>query len=163
MSDLAVLGEGQLSSEALKAANVNPITGLATDYLNHFNEAAMLLGMAQDMPELAEDLLDWHPVSYEQHFVNTKYTGCETVIAAWNAAPHALKAHFETLIGGLDHALITAQSAIRDGQTEQAIEIKLTDIDPLLAAARACVNGVDETQDMSSGAQDQAQIDALFD
>jgi hypothetical protein len=26
----------------LKAANINPKTGLATDYLNHFNEAIML-------------------------------------------------------------------------------------------------------------------------
>jgi hypothetical protein len=27
----------------LRAANINPRTGLATDYLNHFNEAIMLL------------------------------------------------------------------------------------------------------------------------
>ncbi|MEO8318885.1 MAG: hypothetical protein ABI561_11235, partial [Bradyrhizobium sp.] len=37
----------------LKAANINPRTGLATDYLNHFNEAIMLLEMVPDMPECA--------------------------------------------------------------------------------------------------------------
>ena len=30
----------------LRAANINPRTGLATDYLNHFNEAIMLLQYA---------------------------------------------------------------------------------------------------------------------
>ena len=39
----------------LSAANINPRTGLATDYLNHFNEAVMLLEMVPDMPECAED------------------------------------------------------------------------------------------------------------
>ncbi|WP_213030289.1 hypothetical protein, partial [Acinetobacter baumannii] len=48
----------------LKAANINPRTGLATDYLNHFNEAIMLLEMVPDMPECAEDFLAWTPLSY---------------------------------------------------------------------------------------------------
>jgi hypothetical protein len=48
----------------LRAANINPRTGLATDYLNHFNEAIMLLEMIPDMPECAEDFLLWYPLSY---------------------------------------------------------------------------------------------------
>jgi hypothetical protein len=32
-----------LSPERLAKANISPVTGLATDYLNHFNEAIMLL------------------------------------------------------------------------------------------------------------------------
>ena len=35
----------------LQAANINPRTGLATDYLNHFNEAVMLLEMIPAYPE----------------------------------------------------------------------------------------------------------------
>ena len=42
----------------LKAANINPRTGLATDYLNHFNEAIMLLEMIPDIPESAEDFMN---------------------------------------------------------------------------------------------------------
>ena len=38
MTEGLVLGEGALSAEALAAANVHPESGLATDYLNHFNE-----------------------------------------------------------------------------------------------------------------------------
>ena len=47
----------------LRAANINPRTGLATDYLNHFNEAIMLLEMIPDMPDCAEDFLTWRPLS----------------------------------------------------------------------------------------------------
>ncbi len=51
-------------AERLRAANINPRTGLATDYLNHFNEAIMLLEMVPDIPECAEDFLGWQPLSY---------------------------------------------------------------------------------------------------
>jgi hypothetical protein len=33
--------DAEARAAELKAANINPQTGLATDYLNHFNEAIM--------------------------------------------------------------------------------------------------------------------------
>ena len=48
----------------LAEANINPVTGLSTDYLNHFNEAVMLLEMIPVMPECGEDLAAWRPLSY---------------------------------------------------------------------------------------------------
>ena len=54
----------------LRAANINPRTGLATDYLNHFNEAVMLLEMVPDIPECAEDFLAWTPLTYPEHFLS---------------------------------------------------------------------------------------------
>src|SRR3979411_3541707 len=57
----------------LRAANINPRTGLATDYLNHFNEAIMLLEMIPDMPECAEDFLLWYPLSYREHFMASNF------------------------------------------------------------------------------------------
>ena len=52
-------GIDEARAAQLRAANINPRTGLATDYLNHFNEAIMLLEMIPDMPECAEDFLLW--------------------------------------------------------------------------------------------------------
>ncbi len=51
-------GDAAARAALLRAANINPRTGLATDYLNHFNEAIMLLEMVPDMPECAEDFLE---------------------------------------------------------------------------------------------------------
>ena len=70
----------------LRAANINPRTGLATDYLNHFNEAIMLLEMIPDMPECAEDFLDWQPLSYREHFTASNFKARDLAIAAYDSA-----------------------------------------------------------------------------
>jgi len=50
-TNAAVLTECGFSRESLVAANINPATGLATDYLNHFNEITMLIGQGDfDIP-----------------------------------------------------------------------------------------------------------------
>ena len=66
----------------LKAANINPRTGLATDYLNHFNEAVMLLEMIPDIPECVEDFLQWHPLSYAEHFTASNFAARDLAISA---------------------------------------------------------------------------------
>ncbi len=38
----------------VRGTNINEQTLLATDYLNHFNEIAMMLEMIPDMPEFLE-------------------------------------------------------------------------------------------------------------
>ena len=73
---------GPLSAAALAAANINPHTGLATDYLNHFNEAIMLLEMIPAMPECTEDFLLCEPLSYPEHFLQSGFTGRDLAIAA---------------------------------------------------------------------------------
>jgi hypothetical protein len=80
----------------LRAANINPRTGLATDYLNHFNEAIMLLEMVPDMPECAEDFLGWHPLSYAEHFTASHFKGRDLAISAYNSAVHR-RAEFDNI------------------------------------------------------------------
>ena len=75
-----------LSAAALSAANINPQTRLATDYMNHFNEAIMLLEMIPAMPECADDFLMWEPVTYPEHFLQSNFKGRELAIAAYEAA-----------------------------------------------------------------------------
>src|SRR5947208_15130199 len=70
-------------TERLRVANINPRTGLATDYLNHFNEAIMLLEMVPDMPECAEDFLTWSPLSYAEHFWASNFKARDLAIEAY--------------------------------------------------------------------------------
>jgi hypothetical protein len=162
MDAALTLGEEPLNAEALKRANVNPETGLATDYLNHFNEAVMLIDMAADMPDLAEEVLAWAPCSYEAHFEHTNYTGKEMAIAAWRAAPRSVRAEFETLTATLNEALGNAQEAVRGGDFARAAQIASSDVEPLLAKARACVNGNTKGENLADGCAAQAGVDALF-
>ena len=97
-ADEAVLGHGALSREALIAANVNPDTGLATDYLNHFNEVIMLMEMLPDMPDCVEDVLAWEPLDYCSHFEMSALKDKDIAVLAYQSAPQAVKAHLETLV-----------------------------------------------------------------
>ena len=156
------LGVGKLNFAALKAAKVNPKTGLATDYLNHFNEASMLLEMAVDTHQMADELLEWVPCDYEQHFEDTNYQGKEIAINAWRAAPHVKKAHFQTLINALNAIIGDAQEKIRAGDVKSAVGLRVSYVEPLLAAARACINGHVEAENMDDSSADQASVDRMF-
>src|ERR1700688_3328383 len=78
----------------LQAANINPRTGLATDYLNHFNEAIMLLEMIPDMPECAEEFLQWQPRSYSEHFAASNFRARELAIQAYDSANPQIRTEF---------------------------------------------------------------------
>jgi len=70
----------------LVEANVNPQTGFASDYLNHFSEAVMLLELMMEMPECREDFLAWQPRKYEEHFAASNFKHRDVAIAAYGEA-----------------------------------------------------------------------------
>lgn len=80
--------------DRLRAANINPATGLATDYLNHYNEVAMLIASLADIPEMRESVLEWRPTGYPTHFARTGFTDRGLAIAAYITAPRDAKALF---------------------------------------------------------------------
>src|SRR3546814_13068853 len=62
-------GESHLETSGHRPApsgvsGVNPATGLASDYLNHFYEPLMLLEHIEAAPDLLADLAAWCPTSY---------------------------------------------------------------------------------------------------
>ena len=89
-------------AERLRVANINPRTGLATDYLNHFNEAVMLLEMVPDMPECAEDFLTWTPLSYAEHFTASNFKARDLAIEAYEKADPNVRASLRKQLRGVD-------------------------------------------------------------
>src|ERR1700754_4964669 len=83
--------------QMLLDANINPRTGLATDYLNHFNEAIMLLEMIPDMPECVEDFLGWQPLSYCEHFTASNFKARDLAIEAYDSADQTIRAEFDNV------------------------------------------------------------------
>src|SRR5882672_7599157 len=82
----AVAADPALEPARLDGTNINPATGLATDFLNHFNEAIMLLEMLPVAPDCKEDLLAWRPMSYVEHFAATNFKHRDLAIAAYEQA-----------------------------------------------------------------------------
>jgi hypothetical protein len=132
----------------LQAANINPRTGLATDYLNHFNEAVMLLEMVPDMPECAEDFLDWHPLSYAEHFTASNFKARDLAISAYDSAEPAIRAEFDNITGAMTSILTavgTAMREVRQDKTRATLAEQATGwVKPLVALAGGIINGVAE-------------------
>jgi hypothetical protein len=129
----------------LRAANINPRTGLATDYLNHFNEAIMLLEMIPDMPECAEDFLSWRPLSYAEHFTASNFKARDLAIAAYEAANAGIRAEFDNVTSAMTSILSAVIEAMRDAQADKT-RARLAEqatgwVKPLVTQAGGIING----------------------
>jgi hypothetical protein len=145
----------------LAAANIVPTTGLATDYLNVFNEAIMLFGLLPEMPDMIDELRVWQPLTYTQHFIRSGFAAKELAILAYENADPTVKAPFDTL--SLEAATLlaisigAAQELMGDPdrlsafvkQTNPALKTMIETLDGMIHGGHV------------GGAQDD--IDALFD
>jgi len=153
----------QAPGASLVGANVNPRTGLATDYLNHFNEAIMLLELLPTCPECLSDFLAWRPLSYCEHFTASHLRGRDLVIAAYGDAEPALRERLGMLVGTMTAVLLATQEAMRDTMADAAVGMIATlavdSLRSLVARAGAVING---TADESEPLSPQGVVDDLM-
>ena len=140
--------EGEARAAQLRAANINPRTGLATDYLNHFNEAVMLLEMIPDIPECVDDFLEWHPLSYAEHFTASNFKARDLAISAYESADPAIRAEFDQLSNTMTSILTAVGQAMREANQDKT-RAKLAEqavhwVKPLVMAAGGVINGGSE-------------------
>ena len=141
--------------------NINPATGLSTDYLNHFTEALMALEMATEIPGCLDDLKAWRPKTYRQHFAASNFKNRDAVIDLYAGADRALRHQIDGLADAINGRLIAARVAATSGGDLATIGRRATaTIRPLIAELAALINGTaDQPADRLSS---QAAIDAMF-
>jgi hypothetical protein len=141
-------GRDDARAALLRAANINPRTGLATDYLNHFNEAVMLLEMIPDMPECAEDFLGWQPLSYAEHFTASNFKARDLAISAYDSADPVIRAEFDGITSAMTSILTAVSAAMREvkqDKTRATLAEQATGwVKPLVALAGGIINGGSE-------------------
>ena len=147
----------------LADTNINPVTGLATDYLNHFNEAIMLLEMLSSCPDCRDDFLAWQPMSYREHFLASRFRGRDLAIAAYDAADPNLRGCLDTLAGTMTAVLEATRAAMGADMPPEAAGV-LGDraaawLRPLVARAGAVING---EPDASLPIAPQTVVDGLM-
>ena len=149
----------------LADANINPRTGLATDYLNHFNEAIMLLEMLSSSPDCVADFLDWQPLSYREHFTASRFKDRQMAVAAYEAADPTVRNCLDTLAGTMTAVLEAARMAMRSDLPPQAAQQLAAhtagSLKPLIARAGAVINGDSGALDGAAVAP-QAAVDRLM-
>jgi hypothetical protein len=163
-SPVADAANDSARAAALKAANINPNTGLATDYLNHFNEAIMLLEMIPALPECAGDFLSWQPLTYAEHFVASNFKGRDLAIAAHNEAPEIVRVPFDEACDTMTAILLATRDAVatsnQDVTRTRLAENALGWLKPLVAKAGGIINGVSQQQ--AEDAQPQSDVDLIM-
>ena len=161
----APLGDDQIADDAgvpgmaarhrlLRDANINPHTGLATDYLNHFNEAIMLLEMIPDMPECAADFLEWQPIGYREHFAASNFKARELAIVTYDSTDPALRTEFDHLTGTMTSILTAVGAAMREAKQDRTRAILAQQatgwVKPLVTLAGSMINGSGNSADVDS-------------
>lgn len=155
--------QGESHATRLARANINPSTGLATDYLNHFSEAIMLLEMIEGCPECVEDFRAWKPMSYREHFGQPQYKHRALAIEAYDAADPIARHCLDTLADAMTDVLQATRKALAtDLPPAAAIEVAERTaawLRPLVARAAAVINGETHLDDTLAP---QAAIDRLM-
>ncbi len=146
--------------------NINPDTGLCTDYLNHFSEAIMALEMLSAVPESLDDFLAWQPRSYTQHFAASNFKNRDAVIAAYHAADPATRQSLDALVDSM-HAMLTATRAVMGVGNNAAAALPLANsavagLKPLVARASMVINGRSDNSSKIEAGAVQAAVDALL-
>jgi hypothetical protein len=157
-----------LDPARLAEAHINPLTGLATDYLNHFNEAIMLLELLSVDPGCLEDFMSWRPLSYTEHFAASGFKHRDIAIAAYAAADPVARARLDLLADTMTDVLTATREALQatplPPSTSHLATKTVAWLKPLVARAGAVINGTDRA-DSAADAGDgelQAAIDAVM-
>lgn len=144
--------------DLLKAANINPHTGLATDYLNHYNEIAMMIATLGDVPEMRQPVLEWRPVGYATHFRMTAFRDRELAVAAYESVPPDVKARFFAARRAVELAIIEVQELMEAAPDASGL---LAARAPEIFAAIARLGGVISGGEPGGPAK-QLDVDSLF-
>jgi hypothetical protein len=103
-ADAGQAGSGELESlEERAACLVNPASGIANDYLNHFNEVLLLIeNLPVLLPEMLDELMQWKPVTYREYFAKSLLPGSARAIEIYDSLDEGFRREFESIIDGVN-------------------------------------------------------------
>lgn len=151
-------------------SNVDATTLLATDYLNHLNEPVMLLEMLPDMPDLKDELLEWRPKSYAEHFKASAIADRDLAIEAYAFSPECYRVPFEFTIRAVTRKVESLRSDALDAleaddevRARELVATGLTSIHTLLGVANAIIHGVTQRDQLEDHPSEQAVQETMHD
>lgn len=92
---------------------VNPASGIANDYLNHFNEILLLIEHLPIMlPEMVDEILQWRPKTYREYFEQSPLPGSAETLKIYDRLPENFRDYFEAKIAELNAFAIESVDVI---------------------------------------------------
>lgn len=149
-------------AKLVRGKNIHEETLLATDYLNHFNEVIMLVGMIPDMPECLEDAKAWKPKSYENHFRDSAFVDKDLAILAYENAPLRFRVPFDKTIAHMNdlvvEGLVRIEEVLSEGNPDKIADMVMKvsrNLQRFVDVASAIIHGAER-------AMDQTEIDNML-
>lgn len=149
-------------AKLVRGKNIHEETLLATDYLNHFNEVIMLIGMIPDMPDCLDDAKAWAPKSYATHFRDSAFVDKDLAILAYENAPARFRGPFDHTIAQMNDMVVAGvvriEAALGEGNPDQVAEIVQNvsrNLQRFVDTASAIIHGAER-------AMDQNEIDRML-
>ncbi|MBB4633923.1 hypothetical protein [Sphingosinicella soli] len=127
MTDAVAARIADIAAEAI--TGIDPHTGLASDFLNQFNEVLMLLDVAGTDPEFNRDLRNWLPCDYIEHFETGGLRDSALVLEAYALCPLSVRRRFDRLSRDLSALILQGLADLRDlsGETAQQASAMLAE------------------------------------
>jgi hypothetical protein len=137
------------------AAPADSGSSLTGAYLNQFNEMVRLIEQLPQAPELIDDILNWHPTSYQDYFNASAMPGRVSAADVYASLNRCVRQNFEGVVDDLDCKALGAVAAIRrhyktHGEARPDIMMEIcaragTHLREVLVKAHALVNHVPGT------------------
>ena len=95
------------SLEARANDLVNPSSGIANDYLNHFNEILLLIeNLPALLPEMVDEILAWRPIGYRDYFTNSALPGGKQALEIYDSLDKNFRQDFEAMVSLLNQIVL---------------------------------------------------------
>ena len=148
--------------EKIKGSNIDETTLLATDYLNHFNEIVMLLGMLPDMPEILEDVKAWRPKSYKDHFKSSTIAEKDLAIEAYDHVPAIYREPFEQTVEQINYMIASTVARLEKNLADGEMEVLKANVHTLSQLIQRLKDTASAIIHGSAKTMDQSEIDAML-
>ena len=141
---------------------VDAVTGLATDFLNQFNEVSMLLDMIVDDPSLMEDLEAWRARDYVAHFSASGFADRHLVLEAYELSPPLTRHRFDSLSAELADLLAQGLAFLSNCRAAGAEAAVAPAAQALGEEVRRHLDRLDTLIHAGRQRPPQAQVDSMF-
>jgi hypothetical protein len=97
----------------LPVASADRDSSLTGAYLNQFNEMVRLIEQLPVTPELIDDILNWHPTTYQDYFNASAMPGRVSAADVYASLNRCVRQNFEGVVDDLDRKALGAVAVIR--------------------------------------------------
>jgi hypothetical protein len=132
---------------AKPSVTINPVTGLAMDYLDHLDETVMMLELLASSPQVGDKLRIPQLKTYRQFVASMRGTQRKRAIASYEAADQAACARLDMLVQCMADVLTATREAMVHSRPVNANGMLANRtaawLRPLVAETSSLINGTD--------------------